>query len=64
MKRIGVVMICLLAVAGGFCLLIATADRYEFGFVDIQRPTTLLAFVAHRLQAVPGYVRDLVGVIL
>ncbi len=63
-KHVRFINVLLLALIVGFGLLIATADRYDFGFVDLQRPTTLLAFVADRLHTVSAaageLVRDLV----
>ncbi len=63
MNNFRFINVILLALVLGFGVLIATANSYEFGFVDLQRPGTLLSFRAIRLQAVPGYVRDFVGAI-
>jgi hypothetical protein len=57
MQRIGLVMIIVLALAGGICLLIATADDSEIASLD-PYPATLLPLVASRLHAVHAYVRD------
>ena len=58
MQRIGLVMIIVLALAGGLCLLIATADDSEIASLDPYHPATLLPLVASRLHAVHAYVRD------
>jgi len=60
MTHIGLVMITVLALAGGLCLLIATADDRELASLEIHHPTTILPLVASRLHAVPPYVRELI----
>ena len=52
MKHLGLVMIIVLALAGGLCLLVATADDRELAPVALTGPATRLSFVANRLHAV------------
>ena len=58
MQRIGLVMIIVLALAGGICLLIATADDSEIASLEPHHPTTDLPLVASRLHAAQSYVRN------
>ena len=58
MQRIGLVMIIVLALAGGICLLIATADDSEIASLDAHHPATYLSLVVSRLHAAQSYVRD------
>ncbi len=60
MKPIGLVMIMVLALAGGLCLLVATTDDRELASLDLHHPTTILPVVASRLHAVPSSMSDLV----
>ncbi len=60
MNRFGLVMIIVLALAGGLGLLIATANERELAALDLHHPTTILSLVASRLHAVPPYVNKLI----
>ncbi len=61
MKRIGFINMLFLALAGGLCLLIATASDGEVASIDLRHPTTFVSVIATRVRAIPPYVGKLIN---